>query len=460
MSLTEATADRTPELRSLVERVAGMARKAGASEAEAYAERSRNASAVVRNGEIEKLSEAASKGVGLRVIRGGRLGFAATSDFSDDALRELVERALALAKAASPDEANVLPSGAALRMADRPRVERLFDESVAALDPGWKLRAAMEAERAARAEDPRCDNFEGSGAGEAVSEAAIASTRGLVDSERGTYVYVWCSPVVRDGTSLQTASWSDYRRHLAELDAPEAVGREAARRVVRMLGARKIPTCRVPVIFDPVMSAAFFGGLAPAFNGDLVFKRASFLAGQLGRPVASSLVTLSDEPRLPGGLASASFDGEGVPTRSVPLLEEGVLRSFLYDTRTARKAGTRSTGHAQRSWSSLPAIGPTNLVVRAGTTAPEEIVRSVSRGLYVTAMLGRGANTVTGDYSRGANGLWIEDGAFAHPVQEVTVAGPLLGMLSAIDAVGTDLTFRGSIGAPTVRFAELAVAGT
>lgn len=458
--MAERFADRTEELKALCQRVVEQARRAGADEAEAYAERSRESSATVVNGEIEELSEAASKGIGLRVIRGDRLGFASTTDFDPQALAQLVERALALSREAAPDRSNALPGPKELSLASRPaRVERLFDDAVADLDPGWKLRAAFELERAAKAEDARCTHFNGSGAGEAVVEYAIASSHGLVDAERGTHVFLFCSPVAREGESLQTSSWSDHRRHLAELETAEQVGREAARRTVRMLGARKPESARVPVIFDPVMSAGFFGALGRAVNGELVHKKSSFLVGRLGQQVASPLVSLVDDGRLAGALGAGAFDGEGVATGRTPLLERGVLRNFLYDMRTARKAGTRTTGNARRGFSSLPSIGPRHLVVEPGPLAPEELLRGVSRGLYVTAMLGSGANVITGDYSRGANGLWIEDGELTFPVQEATVAGQLLDMLASIDAVGSDLLRRGGVWAPTIRFAELAVGG-
>lgn len=450
--------DRTEELKSLAAQVVELAKRAGAGEAEAFVERSRQASVQVRSGEIEELSEAASKGVGIRVVVEGRLGFASTTDFEPKALESLVNRAVALARQSAPDPAHALPPREVVTGA-RPRVEGLFDDAVAELEPGWKVQAAFELERAARAEDPRCDNFEGSGAGEGVSEIAIASSHGLLDSERGTSVWLWCAPVARDGASLQTASWSDSRRSFEGLESAESVGRTAARRAVRMLGARRADTARVPVIFDPVMAAGFFGSLAAAVNGDLVYKKSSFLGARLGERIASEAVTLVDDARVPGGLGSGAFDGEGVPTQRLPIIERGVLKAFLYDTRTARKAGTRSTGHAQRGYSSLPSIGPSNLRLEPGAPPPEEILRGVKRGLYVTAMLGRGANVITGDYSRGANGMWIEDGQLAWPVQEVTVAGHLVQMLQAIDAVGSDVLARGSVAAPTIRFAELAVGG-
>lgn len=451
--------DRTQELEKLCQRVVEMARKAGAKEAEAFAERSRNASATVADGEIEELSEAASKGLGLRVVRDDRLGFASTTDFSPAALNELVQRALALSKEAAPDPSHALPTKKDLGLKSRPELSGLFDDAVAELDPGWKLKQAFELERAAKAEDGRCSRFEGSGAGEAVVESAIASSHGLVASERGTHVYLWCSPVAVDGESLQTASWSDHRRHLAALESAEAIGREASRRAARMLGARKPKSARVPVIFDPVMSASFMGAIARAANGELVLKKSSFLAALLDKPIASPLLTLTDDPTIPGALGAAAFDGEGVSTRRLPIVEKGTLRSFLYDMRTARRAGVRTTGHARRGYSSLPAIGTHQLVVEAGQTSPEALIRGVKQGLYVTAMLGGGANVVTGDYSRGANGLWIENGELAWPVQEATVAGALLPMLQGIDAIGSDLQTRGSVWAPSLRFAELAVGG-
>lgn len=455
--MPDQTPDRTPELRDLAARMVELARKAGAKEAEAFVERGREASVTVRAGEIEELSEASSKGIGLRVIVNGRLGFGSTTDFDPAALELLAKRTVALAKEAAPDKANVLPVKEL--KGDKSRIPGLFDDAVAELEPGWKIRAALEMERAARAQDARCNNFEGSGAGESVSEYAIASSHGLVDSERGTSVYLWCSPVAREGESLQTSSWSDHRRHFAELDSPEAVGREAARRTVRMLGARTIETCRVPVVLDPMMSAGFFGALMGAVNGDLVYKGASFLGKSLGKQVAASTLTLVDDARLPGALGSSAFDGEGVPTKRTPILEAGVLKNFLYDVRTAMKAGTRSTGHARRGYSSLPSIGASNLRLEPGKQSQQEIIKGVKRGLFVTSMLGRGANVITGDYSRGANGLWIEDGELTFPVQEVTVAGSLLQMMQSVDAVGSDVVVRGAVGAPTVRFAELAVGG-
>jgi PmbA protein len=226
-----------------------------------------------------------------------------------------------------------------------------------------------------------------------------------------------------------------------------------------MLGAKKVKSQKVPVIFDPMMAASFVGSVAAAANGDAVFKKSSFLAALQGKKIAPENLTIVDDGLLARGLGTAPFDGEGVATRRTPIVEKGVLKSFLYDAFTARKAKAKTTGNASRGYKSLPHIGTNNLYLEAGTRPPEEIIREVKNGFYVTAMLGQGANMVTGEYSRGANGLWIENGELAKPVQEVTVAGHMLEMLKTIDAIGSDLQFRGSTGAPTLRFAEMTVSG-
>jgi PmbA protein len=437
------------------EQLVKLAGKAGATEAEAYAERTRDASVRVRDGEIEQLEQASSKGIGLRVITGQRLGFAYGTDLSKDGLKQLAEKAVALAKGAAKDPANGLPRGAELGAAGIGD----YDPAIEEISPEWKLRAAREAESAARAEDPRVRKFDSTGAGDFLSESAIFSSRGARGESRASYAYVYCSPVAEADGQLQTASWSDTRRTLSRLQPPEEVGRIAARRATRMLGARKPRTQRVPVVFEPQLAAGFIGGITAAVNGLLVHKKSSFLGALLGKRVAAQDVTLVDDATLEHGIATRPFDGEGVESRRTAVIENGILRSFLYDATTARKAKAKSTASASRGWASLPSIGTSNLYLKAGTLKPEEILRGVKSGLYVTAMLGRGADVISGDYSRGANGIWIENGELAYPVQEVTVSGNLLQMLQGIDAVGNDLDFRSATAAPTIRFAELVVSG-
>ena len=442
------------KLLDVCEQLVKLAKKAGAAEAEAYAERTRDSSVRVRDGEVEELQQAASKGVGLRVISGKRLGFVYGTDFSKEGLKELAKKAVALSKGAARDEANALP---------RPKlsgtIAGAYDPAIESISPEWKLQAARAAEKGARAEDARVRKFDSTGAGDFLSESAIASSKGAEGEARASYAYVYCSPVAEADGQLQTASWSDTRRVLSKLQNPEEVGRIAARRAARMLGARKPKTQKVPVIFDPQMAAGFVGGIAGAVNGLLVYKKSSFLAALKGKRVAPDHVTLVDDATLEGGIATRPFDGEGVPSQKTYIIESGILQNFLYDETSARKAGAKTTGSAARSWASLPGIGTTNFYLERGTQKPEEIIKGVKNGLYITTMLGSGANVVTGDYSRGANGIWIENGELAYPVQEVTVSGNLLEMLKGIDAVGDDLDFRSSTAAPTIRFAELVVSG-
>jgi PmbA protein len=442
---------------ALAKKLVARAKKKGAKQAEAFIEIGRESSCRVRDGQVEDLTQATSKGAGIRVFVDNRLGFAWTSDFTPAALDQFVDRAVQLAQAAAPNKLNGLPDKKQLNAPSE--VGALFDRAVAELDPEWKIKSALEMERAGKSVDPRIKTFESVGAGDHVSEVYLASSEGVSRGYEGTYVYLYAVPVAAEGDQLQTSYWVDYKRFLNELDSPESVGKEAARRAVRMLGAKKVRSQRVPVIFDPMMAASFVGAIASAANGDAVYKKSSFLASKLGQAVAPSNVTLVDDGLLPHGLGTSPFDGEGVPTRRTAIIDRGVLKAFLYDTFTARKAKAQSTGNASRGYRSMPSIGTNNLYLEKGERDPGELIKEVKNGFYVTAMLGHGTNLVTGEYSRGANGLWIENGELGKPVQEVTVAGNFLAMLQSIDGIGNDLTFRGSTGAPTIRFAELTVSG-
>lgn len=441
----------------LAKKLIHRAKKKGARQAEAYLEIGRQSSCRVRDGEIQDLTEATARGAGLRVIWKDRLGFAYTSDFDPASLESFVDRALQLAAAAAPNKLNGLPKRAEL--AGDSDVGPLFDPKVAALPAEWKIHTALELERTAKAVDPRIVALESVGAGEQVSEVVVASTEGFAGDYSGTHVFLYAAPVASDGSQLQTADWVDEKRFLDELEPAETVGRQAAIRAVRMLGARKVKSQKVPVVFDPTMAGSFVASIAAAANGDAAYKKSTFLRGCLGKRLGPREMTLVDDGRLPRGVGTSPFDGEGVSRRRTPIIENGVLRSFLYDSFTARKAKASSTGNAARSYNALPMIGITNLYLEPGQQSPEEIIRSVKNGFYVTAMLGVGADMVTGQYSRGANGLWIENGELTYPVQEVTVGGDMLQMLRDIDAIGSDLRFRGSVGAPTLRIRELTVAG-
>ncbi len=442
----------------LAKKIVQRARKKGALQAEAFLEVGRRSSCHVRGGEIESLTESTSKGVGLRVItKDRRLGFAYTSDFEPAALDGFVDRALRLAQTAAPNKLNGLPTAAELGKPGD--TGELFDPAVAGLPGDWKIKAALELEKAGKAVDPRITTFKTVGAGDFLTEVYVASSEGVSGGFSGTYVYLVAAPVASADNQLQTSYWMDYKRFLSDLDSPEAVGREAARRTVRMLGARRVKSQQVPVILDPMVASSFVSDIAKASDGNEIYKNSSIFVGKLGKRLAPESVTVVDDGLLRRGLGTAPFDGEGVATRRTPILEKGVLRSYLYDSFTARKAKARPTGNASRGYNSLPLIGTNNLYLEAGSRTQEELIREVKSGFYVTAMLGGGADPVTGEYSRGANGLWIENGELASPVQEVTVAGNLLQMLQDVDGIGSDLQFRGMAGAPTIRFKQLTISG-
>ncbi|MBL8910697.1 MAG: TldD/PmbA family protein [Archangium sp.] len=447
----------TEKRAALAKAVMERALRSGADQAEVFLQVGRSADVRVRDGEIEDLTQATSKGLGLRVFVKNRLGFVWTSDFSESALDAIVSRAVSLAEVSADNPDNGLPDPTSL--GKLPDVGPLFDQRVADLPPDWKIKASIEMEKVIKSFDPRIKTIDSVGAGESVSEVYLASSAGMHGSYEGTSVYLYASPVATDGTQLQTSYWYDAKRFFEDLLSPEEVAKKAAARAVRLLGAKKIKTQKLPVVFDPTMAAGFVSSIAGAMNGDAVFKRASFLASKLGQKIAPDHFTLVDDGLWARGLATSPFDGEGVPTRTTPLVEKGVLKAFLYDSFTARKAKTKTTGNASRGYRSLPGIGVNNLTLTPGTKSPEEILKEIPRGLYVTAMLGHGANTITGDYSRGANGLLIENGELTQAVQEVTVGGNLNDMLMQLDAIGNDLHFHGATGASTIRFKELTVSG-
>jgi PmbA protein len=249
------------------------------------------------------------------------------------------------------------------------------------------------------------------------------------------------------------------QRHRAALERPEDIGRTAAARALRRLGARKTETREVPVVFDPDSAGSLIRHLAGAVSGNALYKGMSFLTGRLGETIAPPFVTVYDDGTLAAALGSKPFDGEGLPTRRTPVIENGVLTSYLFDTYSARKMQSRSTGNAARSVADSPHVSANNLFLVAGQASPESIIGSVSSGLYVTELMGFGVNPTTGDYSRGASGLWIERGELAYPVSEITIAGNLLRMFQGIEVVGNDLVLRHSIAAPTLKIGKLTVAG-
>ncbi|MGI9953171.1 TldD/PmbA family protein [Moorellaceae bacterium AZ2] len=442
------------EYLALAEEVVEKASKGGAA-AEAYVTAGEDLSIEIRNQEVEALTTARERGLGLRVIIDGRVGFAYTTDFSRNALEDTVEQARANAGKATPDDYNCLPSPA-----DYPHLE-LFDPKIEETPLKDKIELAKEIERQARSADRRVKITESCSYSDSRYIVALANSRGVGATYYGANCSASIFVVAVDGEESQTGFGLTYSLKIADLD-PARIGREGATRAVRLLGGKRIPTQRAPVIFDPYVTVNFLGMIAPALAADAVQKGKSLFRGKIKEAVASPVVNIIDDGRLAGGMASAPFDGEGVPTQRTVIVEGGILQGFLHNTYTAAKEGVRSTGNGARgSFKATPEVGTTNFYLEAGGRTPEELIKEVSRGLYVTDVLGmHTANPISGDFSVGVMGLWIESGQFAGPVRGVAIAGNIIGLLKSIEAVGSDLTFFGAIGAPSIRIASMSISGT
>lgn len=449
------TSDKT--YMNLAQDLLARVKRCGADEADVIVANGETLSVQVRMGTVDRLTKAREKRLGLRVFFGKRSASASTSDFAQSALTQFVEETCALAKAVVEDGMSGLPDRAQMA-ADRPDLE-IYDSTV--LQTDHQIELARTAERAAFESDPRITNSEGADCDSSSGRIILGNSHGFVGQYASSSFSLSVSPIASDPETggMQRDSWYGVQRTFARLDPPEAIGREAARRTIRRLGARKVPTCTAAVVFDPEVAGSLLGNLCSAVSGYALYKRASFLLDKLGDRLAPEFVTVYDDGRMPGGLGSRPFDGEGLATRKTTVVERGVLRSYLLDSYSGRKLGLASTGNAARSVGDSPSVGPTNFYLVPGTSSPGEIIGSVRRGLYVTDLIGFGINMVTGDYSRGASGFWIENGELAYPVEEITIAGNLTQMFAGIELLGNDLVFRGRIASPTLKLAEMTIAG-
>lgn len=427
---------------------------------EAYAAEGRHLDVRARGGEVEALTFAETRGLGVRVIDGGRVGYAYAADPSPEEIPDLVASARESARFSEPDPANTLPA-----LGPVEPLEGLFDPGLAAADPEEKVRIALDLERAAVAVVPEVRKVESASYGDALARVAIASTAGgPLEMERTD---CWVSVVALAERDGETQSGFDFglARSLGALDWGRTA-RSAALRGARLLGGVKPPTERLPVVLDPAAAAAFLSVLAGSISGEAVLKGRSPLAPLVGERVGSERVTLVDDGRLLAGPGAGPFDDEGVPTGRTAVIEDGILRGFLHNTLTAAKAGAVSTGNAGRaSYRTLPAVGATNLFLVPGSAEPEEVLRLAGRAVYVQEVTGlhSGASSVSGDFSVGAAGLRVENGTFGAPLREMTIASTLLDVLRGVTALGSDLRFfpfGGSMGAPTVLVGEMTVAGS
>ena len=445
------------DLRDIAVDVVKRAMSGGASAAEAVVREGNEFSTVVRLGQTETLKESGAKAIGVRVFMGQRAASTYSSDLSPEGLQRMVGSALELAQVTSQDPHAGLPDADQYGSIGE---LNLYHEDVYSLSTADRIDYARRAEKSAMDADQRISNSEGGSFDAADGHKVLANSHGFVGEYRTSYCSVAAVPVAQgDSGAMQRDYWYSVARTLTKLESPEEVGKVAAKRTLRRLGARKVKTAKVPIILDPLVARSMLDHIFEAVNGDSVYRGASFLAGKLGEKVAGDNINVIDDGTIAGGFGSTPFDSEGVPTRRTVVIENGVLKSYLLNTYTARKLGLKTTGNASRGLAGNPGIGVGNLFLQPGSRKPEEVIADVQEGLYVTEFLGFGVNLVTGDFSRGASGLWISGGELSFPVEEITVAGNLRDMLFHISEIGSDLEFRGSVAAPTLRLDGMTVAG-
>ena len=472
------------DLTSIAADVLAQARKAGATDAEVVVYEGDEFSALVRLGQVEQLKESGSRAIGLRVFlasgKAQKTASTSSSDLSPAALRRLVEGAVTLARITSEDPFAGLPEEAEFGQHD-PAGQHLYFADVNDQDPADRIRIAREVEAAAMAYDTRIQNSGGGDFDTATSHRILMNSRGFTGEYRRSYCGFSAAPIAHEADGrMQRNYWYSSSRTTRLLEDPLVIGHEAARRTLRRLGARRVPTQQAPVVFSPEVARGIIGNIFDAANGDAIYRHATFFADKLGERVAGENVTIVDDGTLvfthpqpdgstiqpdgyniqTGGFGTAPFDAEGLPTRRTVLVDRGILKTYVNNAYTARKLGMRSTGSASRGLAGAPGIGAHNFFLQPGTLTPEQIIGDVRSGLYVTETMGFGVNLVTGDYSQGAAGLWIENGELAYPVEEITIAGNLRDMYQNIVAIGNDLHFRSASAAPTLRIEGMTIAGS
>jgi len=446
------------DLRELAQDIVRRAMAGGATAVECVVREGDEFSTLVRLGQVETLKESGSKSIGVRVFNGKRAASTYSSDFSREGLDRMLSSALALARITSEDPYSGIPEPSQLGSLSGDL--DLYSSDVYSLPGEERISYARRTEKAAIDFDPRIKNSEGGSFDAATGHRILANSHGFVGEYKRSYCSIAAIPIAQSETgAMQRDYWFSVARSLGRLDSPEKVGKIAAQRTLRRLGAKKVKTAQVPIVFDPMVGNSILDHIFEGINGDSVYRGASFLAGKLGVKIAGDQVTVIDDGTIPGGFGTSPFDGEGVPTRRTVVIENGVLKSYLMNTYTAKKLGLETTANASRGLAGTPGIGPGNYFLQPGSKTPQQIISGIKEGLYVTEFLGHGANLVTGDYSRGASGLWISGGELAFPVEEITVAGNLKELFFNISEIGNDLEFRGSMACPTIRIDGLTVGG-
>jgi PmbA protein len=443
--------------RKTAENVVKKAKNLGVDEAEAYIESNRDFSLWIRNGEVDIVKQSSTKGIGIMVYKDNKLGFSYTSDFTPDSLEEFTKKTVQLAEVADPKPWNGLPE---YGKEEKQKDLDLWDPSILEIEDQQKIDIAKKVEKIALSCDKRITNSSGAVFRDGESETIIANSKGISRSYKTTAVSFSVSVIAGEGNNMQSAGWSSSKRHFQDLENIEEVALEAGKRAVEKLGAKPVQTARVPVVFDRYAAGSFWRGLLFAFNGDSVYKKTTFLSEYLGKPVASTKITITDNPIIPRHVGSVPFDGEGKITRINTLVENGMLKMFIYDTVTAKKAGTTVNTIARRyGYKGTPSAGTLNTIIKNGDVSRDKILEGIQDGFCVTGLRGSGTDVTTGTFSVGASGFWIKNGEIAFPVDGVTLGGNTADILKNIEAVADDLDMRGSLNSPSFKITELAVGG-
>ncbi len=446
------------DYRNLASELVSALKKQGADAADVYISMVDGFNTTVRLGAIERLQQSTSKGLGLRVFKNGATALTFTTDFDGKAVQNLVRDTLEIVKISSADKHNGLAPKEFL--GEYTGKLMLFDEELVKLSPEKKIAMVKEAEAAGRSVDERITNSNGASWSNSIGQVTLANSDGFVGQYKTTSASLSVRLLAEERGVKQTDGWFSFNRFLNKLDAPKAIGEEAARRVIKRLGGKKIKSQAVPVVLDPSVASSFVGMIFGAAAGGNIYRRSSYMVDKVGQEVASPTVTIVDDATMVDGLASRPFDAEGVKSSSFTLIENGVLKTYVCDSYAARRLNAKVTGNAGRSYQSAPGVGASNLFLKNGKDTPKDIIKSVKNGLYLTDMFGSGINSVTGDFSQGASGFWIENGEITYPVQEITIAGNVLKVLKNVQAIGNDLNFRyGSTGSPTLLISEMTVGG-
>jgi PmbA protein len=441
---------------TLAENIVKKTIKAGADEAEAYLQNSRDFELTVRNGDVETIKQATSKGIGLMVFKDKKLGFSYTSDFSEDAIEEFIKKTIQLSLVADSKPWNGLPDFEKGKIKDLD----LYDASISEIPHEKKIQIAKELEKIALGFDKRITKSEGGYIQDSETETTIVNSKGISYSTKRTGVYFGVYVVAQEGEEMQSGGWGSSKRHFKDLDTIENVAKTAAKRAVEKLGTKSVPTQKAPVVFDRYAAGSFWYGILRAMDGDSVFKKTTFLTDYLGKPIASGIITLVDDPTISRHVGSVPFDGEGNLTRKNVLIDKGILKMFIYDSLTARKAGVKANTMARRySYRSPASAGFLNVVVNNGDVKLEKIISGIKNGYYVKGLRGIGTDIPTGNYSCGSSGFWIKDGEIAFPVDGITLGGNALDLLKSIEVLADDIDLRSSLNSPSFKISEMTIGG-